>query len=41
VFMSEEAVIGGMGISFAVAWAVLLVGLAVFQRCQARFGDEL
>jgi lipopolysaccharide transport system permease protein len=32
---------GGMALSFAICWALLLAGIAVFQRCQSRFGDEL
>lgn len=30
-----------MALSFLVAWAVLFAGVAVFQKCQARFADEL
>jgi lipopolysaccharide transport system permease protein len=33
--------IGYIAISFAVAWAVLFIGIAVFQKLEPGFGDEL
>jgi ABC-2 type transport system permease protein len=30
-----------VAVSFAVAWGVMIVGVLVFQKAQARFGDEL
>lgn len=41
IFVSEQVLIPGIGLSFAVAWIVLFAGVAVFQGCQSRFGDEL
>ena len=32
---------GFMGVSFAMSWTVLFAGLAVFQKCQVRFAEEL
>jgi len=41
--MKDEALWapGGTQASFAVAWAILLLGIWIFGRFQARFGDEL
>lgn len=42
ILISEPLpVIPGVGLSFVVAWLTLVLGVVVFQRCQARFGDEL
>ena len=42
VLMSVPAVAPKfMAISFGMAWLILVVGIVVFQKSQARFGDEL
>lgn len=42
MFIADPAVpIAYLGVSFAVSWIVLFIGLAVFQKAQMRFGDEL
>lgn len=42
IFMNNvSATMAQIGVSFAVSWVVLLIGIAVFQKAQVKFGDEL